>query len=68
MNYTKFIVSHHYEESGYTRFFLKKKKGILISYQSRSVVCLCGCASVMFLVNVSPLKWLDVAASNFVAE
>ena len=28
----------------------------------------CGCASVSFLVNVSPPKRLDVATSNFVAE
>ena len=52
--------------------FSLEKKGILISYQSRSVVHLsvrpCGCASVTFLVNVSPPKRLDVATSNFVAE
>ena len=40
------------------------KKGILISYQSQSVVH----PSVTFLVNVSPPKPLDVATSNFVAE
>ena len=60
--------------------FFFRKKGILISYQSRSVVRLsvrpcvcvdvrpCGCASVTFLVNVSTPKLLDVATSNFVAE
>ena len=57
--------------------FSLEKKGILISYQSRSVVRrpsvrlsvrLCGCASVTFLVNVSPPKWLDITTSNFVAE
>ena len=52
--------------------FSLEKKGILISYQSRSVVRLSvppyGCASVTFLVNVSPPKRLDIASSNFVAE
>ena len=40
--------------------FSLEKKGILISYQSRSVVrpsvCPCVCASVTFLVIVSPPK------------
>ena len=35
--------------------FFFRKKGILISYQSRSV-CPCVRASVTFLVNVSPSK------------
>ena len=45
----------------YPLFF--RKKGILISYQSWSVVG----TSVTFLVNISP-KLLDVATSNFVSE
>ena len=48
--------------------FSLEKKGILIWYQSRSLVCLCISASVTFLVNVSLPKLLDVATSNFVAE
>ena len=43
-----------------------------MSYQSRSVVRLSVRPSVhtsfMFFVNVSPLKPLEVATSNFVAE
>ena len=45
--------------------FFRKKKGKLNLYQSPSVVCLWVCASVTFLVNVSPPKPLDIAASNF---
>ena len=45
-----------------------RKKGILISCQSRSVVRLSLRASVTFLVNVSPPKPLEVATSNFVVE
>ena len=52
--------------------FSLEKKGILISYQSRSVVRLfvrlCVHASVTFLVIVSPPKPLEVATSNFVGE
>ena len=60
--------------------FSLEKKGILISYQSRSVVRLsvrpsvrtsvrpCVRPSVTFLVNVSPPKPLEVATSNFVGE
>ena len=56
-------------------FFLRKKKGIL-NFVPKSVrrpsVCVsvrpCGCASVMFLVYVSPPKQFDIATSNFVAE
>ena len=60
--------------------FSLEKKGILISCQSRSVVrpsvrpsvCPsvrpCVRPSVTFLVNVSPLKPLEVATSNFVGE
>ena len=56
--------------------FSLEKKGILISYQSRSVVRPsvrasvrpCVCASFTFLVIVSPPKPLEVATSNFVGE
>ena len=46
--------------------FSLEKKAILISYQSRSVVRPSVRASVMFLVNVSPPKPLDLATSNFI--
>ena len=70
---------HHIVFSLYPLFSLEKK-GILISYQSRSVVRLsvrlcvrasvrpCVCASVTFLVIVSPPKPLEVATSNFIGE
>ena len=55
--------------------FFFRKKGILISCQSRSVhpsvrpsVRPCVRPSVTFLVNVSPPKPLEVATSNFVGE
>ena len=60
--------------------FSLEKKGILISCQSRSVVHPSVCPSVrvyvrpcvrpsvMFLLNVSPPKPLEVATSNFVVE
>ena len=50
--YISSMVKCHY----YTHFFLKKKKGMLISCQSQSVVRLSVLACVMFLVNVSPPK------------
>ena len=50
-------------------FFLRKK-GILILYQSQSVVRLSVCPSVRpsvtFLVNASPHKPFDIATLNFV--
>ena len=50
--------------------FSIEKKGILISYQSQSVVYLSARPgvrpSVTFLVNVSPPKLLYIATSNFV--
>ena len=51
----------------YTRFFFRKK-GILISYQSQSMVGPSVRLSVTFHVNVSPPKPLELATSNFVAE
>ena len=60
--------------------FFFRKKGILISCQSRSVVRLSVCLSVRLfvrpcvrpsvtiLVNVSPPKPLEVATSNFVVK
>ena len=56
--------------------FFYRKKGILVSCQSRSVVrlsvrlavCPCVRLSVTFLANVSPPKPLKVATSNFVVE
>ena len=48
--------------------FSLEKKGILILYQSQSVVCPSVRLCVTFLVNVSPSKPLDVVTSNFVAE
>ena len=48
--------------------FSLEKKGILILYQSQSVVRPSVHASVTFLVNVYPgPKLLDVATLNFVA-
>ena len=47
--------------------FFFRKKGY-INFVPKSVRRPCGCASVTFLVNVSPPKRLDVATSNFVAE
>ena len=41
--------------------FSLEKKAVLISYQSRSIVRPSVRASVMFLVNVSPPKLLDLA-------
>ena len=48
--------------------FFFRKKGILISCQSRSAVRPSVRTSVTFLVNVSPPKPLEVATSNFVVE
>ena len=48
--------------------FFFRKKGILISCQSRSVVRLSVRPSVTFLVNESPPKPLEVSTSNFVVE
>ena len=49
--------------------FPLEKKGILISYLSRSVICLSVCpyvrACVKFLVNGSSPKLFDIATSNF---
>ena len=51
-------------------FFFRKKGHINFVPKSvrRPSVRPCVCASVMFLVNVSPPKRLDLATSNFVAE
>ena len=46
--------------------FFFRKKGISISYQSRSVVRPSESMSVTILVNVSSPKPLDLATSNFV--
>ena len=58
----------------YTRFFFRKKG--YINFVPKAVrrpsvrlsVRLCVCASVTFLVIVSPPKPLEVATSNFVGE
>ena len=59
------------------RSFFFRKKGILLSYQSRSIaslsmcvyvpVCVYACVrtAIMFLVNASPPKPLDIASANF---
>ena len=46
--------------------FFFRKKGMLMLYQSRSVVRLSARPPVTFLVNVFPTEPLDVATSNFV--
>ena len=68
-------MEHNFYGHCYTRFFSLEKKGILISCQSRSVVRPSVRPSmrtfvrpVMFLVNVSPHKPLEVATSNFVGD
>ena len=48
----------------YTHFFFRKKG--YINLVPKSVCSPSVCASVTFLVNVSPTKLLDVATSNFV--
>ena len=48
--------------------FFFRKRGTLISYQSRPVVRLYVRQCVTILVNVSPPKPLDVATLNFAAE
>ena len=48
--------------------FFFRKKGTLISHQSRPVVRLSVRPCVTILVNVSPPKPLDVATLNFAAE
>ena len=48
------------------RNFFFRKKGMLMLYQSRSVVRLSARPPVTFLVNVFPTEPLDVATSNFV--
>ena len=51
-------------------FFFRKKGYINFVPKSvrRPSVCPCVCASVTFLVIVSPPKPLEVATSNFVGE
>ena len=52
-----------------THFFLFNRKKGYINLVPKSVhlssVCLCVCANVRFLVNVSPPKPLDKPTSNF---
>ena len=72
----KLLTEHHLEfltlKGGHKGLlyllFSLEKKGVLFSYQSRSVVRPCVRPSVTFLVNVSPPKPLEVATSNFVVE
>ena len=63
-----FVVCRFFLNSFIIPAFFFRKKGILISCQSRSVVRPCVRPSVTFLVNVSPPKPLEVATSNFVVE
>ena len=55
-----FIPAFFFRKKGYINFVLKSVR--------RPSVPPCGCASVTFLVNVSPPKRLEVATSNIVAE
>ena len=63
MKSVKLLLNFKYS---YTRFNFVSKSVRRPSV--RPSVRSCGCASVTFLVNVSPPKRLDVAISNFVAE
>ena len=58
------IPAFFFRKKGYINFVPKLVRRPSV----RASVRPCGCASVTFLVNVSPPKRLDVATSNFVAE
>ena len=61
---TFIIPAIFFRKKGYINFVRKSVRRPCV----RADVRPCGCASVTFLVNVSPPKRLDVATSNFVAK